>query len=596
MKKYRFKKPLWLRILLSLVLLGIVACLWEFVSSQNPYLLPVKRAFKYDVMRVSPVDVRTETAGLVSGSGTFYVDGTEVDTGYAHGKDNKAVWHDDAKARLVNYLDGYQLDFPADAQFDFSLSPLFTRASGDGWDAVVSRETAKYESLKEVISFELSTFFPFLHDEGVGNYVNHYEWRFLTDAGWQQANRVSVTEQSEYWQGGRLAAQVFSATLQDPGDAAYDTYLYATVYTKSREYLRVVVRCDSADTATTEHFRGAIEHVRTFAPTGVGHFETDYYPGCDEAALSDEARALYDSLRDFSAPLRWGVFTRDVFTTGIDETIPALETALDHRFDVVLGYIHFNMPFPSEFMEKNYAQGRLVELTWQLTENNNEDMFAHTPFLDIYRGERDDEIRAVARDMKAFGHPFLLRLNNEMNSDWTSYSGVVNLADPQMFAAVWQRIYRIFAEEGVDNCLWIYNPNDRNAPPTKWNDSLAYYPGNEYVHLLGVTGYNNGTYYTQWNEQWRDFTTIYDEIEALYQPHFARFPWIITEFASSSYGGDKAKWIDEMFAHIGDYPNLRIAVWFSYADFDGETPARPYWLDETPETLAAFRRGLNAEN
>ena len=35
----------------------------------------------------------------------------------------------------------------------------------------------------------------------------------------------------------------------------------------------------------------------------------------------------------------------------------------------------------------------------------------------------------------------------------------------------------------------------------------------------------------------------------------------------------------------------------SYADFDTRpgregTAARPYWLDETPETLEAFRRGL----
>ena len=93
-------------------------------------------------------------------------------------------------------------------------------------------------------------------------------------------------------------------------------------------------------------------------------------------------------------------------------------------------------------------------------------------------------------------------------------------------------------------------------------------------------------------EEWREFDVIYDEIEALYLPHFSQYPWIITEFASSSIGGDKVAWIDNMFAHIGDYSNIKIAVWFSYADFDGEIPARPYWLDETPETLEAFRRGF----
>ena len=52
-----------------------------------------------------------------------------------------------------------------------------------------------------------------------------------------------------------------------------------------------------------------------------------------------------------------------------------------------------------------------------------------------------------------------------------------------------------------------------------------------------------------------------------------------------------------MFNTIDKYENLKIAVWFDYADYDyrekGLTKvARPYWLDETPETLEAFKLGL----
>ena len=455
---------------------------------------------------------------------------------------------------------------------------------------VVSREKATYESMRDVISFELSTFFPFLKSSGVRNYVNHYELRFLKSEDWQVNNRVRL-DSHEFWEN---KVELLRVTLLDPGDAAYDTYLYAFVYTGSREYLRVAVRCSDGDAAYDWLWGALVFHARTFDPTGAGHYDTDFHPDLGAATLSDETRALYDKLQN-SDTLQWGVFTSDAFASLGSSSMERLEQELGRTFDAALIYRHFGYDFPTEFMEGNRQAGRVVELTYQTTTNNNEDMFAHTPFLDIYRGECDDEIRAFARDAAAWGHPFLFRLDNEMNSDWTSWSGVVNMADPQLYIAVWQRFYRIFEEEGVDNCLWIYNPNDRNAPPSKWNDSLAYYPGNAYVHLLGVTGYNNGTYYTQWNEQWRDFTTIYDEIRDLYEPHFSRFPWIITEFASSSYGGDKAAWIDEMFAHIGDYPNIKMAVWFSAADYDGETPARPYWLDETPETLAAFKRGFHGE-
>lgn len=588
------KKPLWLRILLTLLLLGVAACLWEFISSKNPYILPVKRALKYDVLGLSPVNEKLESSGLNPSLNTFptlYADGAEsADGSYVHGADNKRVIRNAEGTRLVNYLDGYQMDFPADAQFDFSLSAFYTRASGDGWDAVVSREKATYEGMKDVLTFELSTFFPGLvKSTGVQDHVRHYELRFLTDPVWQENNRVRL-DANETWDG---KVQLLRATLLDPGDAAYDTYLFAFVYTGSRDYIRVAVRCtsESADAMRDLLWNTLYLRLRVFDPTGTGHCETDFYPDYTPAALSPETQKLYDELVNGDT-LKWGVFTSDAYENLGNSSMEKLEAELGRTFDAALVYRHFGFDFPTEFMEGNYRAGRVVELTYQTTTNNNEDMTAHTPFLDLYRGERDDEIRQFARDAAAWGHPFLFRLDNEMNSDWTSYSGVVNLSDPQLYIAVWQRVYRIFREEGVNNCLWIYNPNDRNAPPCKWNDSLAYYPGNEYVHLLGVTGYNNGTYYTRWNEQWRDFKTIYDEIWNLYSPHFSRFPWIITEFASSSYGGDKAAWIDEMFAHIGDYPNIKLAVWFSAADYDGDTPARPYWLDETPETLAAFKRGF----
>ncbi|MBQ1729570.1 MAG: hypothetical protein II036_04395, partial [Oscillospiraceae bacterium] len=254
---------------------------------------------------------------------------------------------------------------------------------------------------------------------------------------------------------------------------------------------------------------------------------------------------------------------------------------------------HENMEFPTGFMDKAAASGKTVELTYQMTRNNNEDLAARSPLLDLVTGANDSEIRAFAKAAAEWGRPFIFRLNNEMNSDWTSYSGVVNLCDPQLFREAWARIYGIFREEGVNNCIWVYNPHDRSAPPAKWNDALAYFPGNDYVHMLGVTGYNNGTYYSWQAETWREFREIYDSVEEKYAPFFSEFPWMITEFASSSIGGDKAKWIDGMFAALPDYPNIKAAVWFSSADYDGDTPARPYWLDETEETTEAFKRGLH---
>ena len=73
-----------------------------------------------------------------------------------------------------------------------------------------------------------------------------------------------------------------------------------------------------------------------------------------------------------------------------------------------------------------------------------------------------------------------------MNSDWTSATGgPIILNDPDLYVEVWRRIYRIFQEEGVNNAIWVFNPNNIAFPPCGYNSSLAYYPGNEYVQMFG---------------------------------------------------------------------------------------------------------------
>ena len=49
-----------------------------------------------------------------------------------------------------------------------------------------------------------------------------------------------------------------------------------------------------------------------------------------------------------------------------------------------------------------------------------------------------------------------------------------------------------------------------------------------------------------------------------------------------------------MFEDIHSHKNIKAAVWFSEGDYNPENKevARPYYLDETPETLKAFKEGL----
>ena len=118
-----------------------------------------------------------------------------------------------------------------------------------------------------------------------------------------------------------------------------------------------------------------------------------------------------------------------------------------------------------------------------------------------------------------------------------------------------------------------------------------YYPGDEYVDVIGLTAYNTGTYYP--GETWTEFDELYDGLYAEYMRLYDK-PMMITEFASSSVGGNKANWIKNMFNHIGKYKNIKVAIWWDGADWDEHgNVARPYYIDETRDLLDIFREYLN---
>lgn len=461
---------------------------------------------------------------------------------------------------------------PEDMVFDTTLAPDLVRGENSYMD----------------ITFSLETAFADEFGGDVGAYCDHYLDRFYSNAEWREANSVSLLSEKRTDEYKLTHLEMSGAPEGEP-----DRYMFLTYYTDSALFYRVHIRYDSGSEMGEA---AALRFCESFEVTmRGGHERCEFEPSLVlPKTWSDEVRGVYDNLR--SGELYFGIFTKGIKAEGINSTIPKLEKKIGYDFPILLDYAHIIEPFPTEFMRAAWEQGKVVELTLQITDCNNERLFGKSAQLALYRGEYDEQIRAFARAAAEFGHPFLFRLNNEMNSDWTSWSGVVNLCDPEIYKWCWRHIYDIFAEEGATNAVWIFNPNDVDYPLCCWNTYLAYWPGDEYVQLIGLTGYNTGDYYaSEMGERWRSFTEIYDALEDEYGRWFGDYPWIITEFASSSIGGDKAAWIDGMFADIHTRDNICAAVWFDYADYDFRDPtvvARPYFMDENEECIEAFYRGL----
>ncbi len=504
---------------------------------------------------------------------TYYQDGLPLPESETpdFGRDVKRVAATNELIQLTDYPKGYAITVPQGMEFDFTCSPDFARIYDENLEIRIGRDSSPYLD--------------------VTGWLNSLPNEFITDEGYRRANDITVNEDGWTEVGGR-STRIFSLTRtpRPESDVVHNSYTYAYIKTGGLTYYTVHFRYESFE-ETKGQIRSILDSLAFFEPKGTATYNLDFKPVLP--SWNDETQALYEAIKA-SDTILWGFFTPNPFTPEGKAKIKEVEEKLDFEFPVIMWYRYLGHDFPVEGMREAYESGKIVELTLQVAG----DFYDRNPNFEVLDGRLEEDIRKFARGAKEFGKPFLMRLNNEMNSTWVSYSGHLCLNDPDVFKAVWRKVYNIFQEEGVDNAIWIFNPNDVSFPPCRWNSHVAYYPGNGYVHMIGLTGYNTGDYFRDvTGERWRSFTEIYDRLWEMYKDLYAGFPWIITEFASSSVGGDKKAWIEEMFDNISRYTNIKIAVWWSYYDPDPReatygTPARRYWLDEKPEYLEAFKKGL----
>ena len=284
--------------------------------------------------------------------------------------------------------------------------------------------------------------------------------------------------------------------------------------------------------------------------------------------------------------LTWGIFEPMAPFSFVN--LKNKEAKLDYTFPFLLYYTNINTDLPKlQTVLKNAAdENRTVELTLQTAGQSSGNML-----MDALDGKHDTFLHQYAAIVANNKKPILFRLCNEMNGDWCPYSAYHTSKDTKLYIAFYKYVYEIFREEGaLPYTMWVFNPNERAFPNYTWNHALSYYPGDEYVDIIGLTGYNTGSYYS--GETWRSFKKIYDAFYWQYDAWFAQ-PFMITEFACSNYGGDKAQWVKDMFIQINNYPRIKVAIWWDGRDLDSQgNIARSYFIDDNEAAVQVFRQYL----
>ncbi|KDR94825.1 Glycosyl hydrolase family 26 [Peptoclostridium litorale DSM 5388] len=289
----------------------------------------------------------------------------------------------------------------------------------------------------------------------------------------------------------------------------------------------------------------------------------------------------------------WGIMhPHNLDGSDYTSNLKPFEEEMGRKFEFLMTYSDFEHDVNLDEVEDVYEDGRVIMLTWQpwtyIDKTQNENLESESTVLipEIIKGSYDEYIRKWARDIKSIGNPVFVRFANEMNGDWDAWCAWYFGKDTELYNEAWKHLWNIFKEEGADNALFVWNPHDRSYPDFVWNNSHMYYPGDEYVDWVGLTGYNNGTSFN--GDSWREFGEIYYPLYNDYMKHYSEKPFMITEFSCNEDGGDKAKWINDGFNEFANMPNIKIAVWFNQVDTKWQ-----YNIDSSKRSYRAFQNSVN---
>lgn len=246
-------------------------------------------------------------------------------------------------------------------------------------------------------------------------------------------------------------------------------------------------------------------------------------------------------------------------------------------------YTGWDSPFPLAFVRTIDSRRQTPFITWQGWSDSAGVNDARYSDSKIVAGDFDGYIRSWASGAKAWGGPLYVRWGCEANGSWNEWDPGVNGNTAASYIAAFRRVRSIFKEVGASNVTFLWTPM---AAFTGSTPLQSIYPGDEYVDLVGIDGYNWGT--TRSWSTWQSFDQLFDATLATVRQITSKPIWL-TEVASAEQGGDKAAWMKGMFAHIAKDPRISGFIWFNT---NKETDWR---IESSAESQAAFKERMASE-
>ena len=234
--------------------------------------------------------------------------------------------------------------------------------------------------------------------------------------------------------------------------------------------------------------------------------------------------------------------------------------------------------FPSSDLDAIRARGAMPFLTWGSCQQGQSN--PQCADLAVANGSYDGFLHTWAKAAAAYGKPFYLRFDHEMNGFWYPWNPGSNGNTAADFVSMWRHVHDLLVSEGVSNARWVWCPNTRPGG----SSYAASFPGDAYVDYTCLDGYNWGpTHPRGWHSFHDEFANDYAAVTAL-----STRPVIIGETASTEVGGDKAAWITDAFYDLPrSFPRVVALLWFNA---NKETDWR---VNSSPNSLGMYRAIAN---
>jgi len=261
-----------------------------------------------------------------------------------------------------------------------------------------------------------------------------------------------------------------------------------------------------------------------------------------------------------------------------------------------------NRSFPTEQVQAIHAHRAIPYIRLMLRSDNRhyrpEPVFT---LRQIYDGVYDRDLILFAREAKKLDYPILIEYGTEVNGWWFSWNGYWTGKEKGaiLFRSVYRHIVTLMRTEGADNLFWVYHINWHSNPEENWNTPEAYYPGDEYIDIIGISAYGA---LSPTDQNVLPFSFMIDEGYSQAQNISSEKPVLISETGTDLHNPSAPAplWITDAFSaliHENRWPRIIGFVWWNAAwpndtNNKNNTTMR---IEENQDVQAIFKEFLSSD-